>query len=201
MLIGRVVDDQLCDHAKIAPLGFLHEAAEVLHGAKIGIDLAVVRDVITVIAAGGGIERQQPQGRDPELLKVVELLGEPDEIADAIIIAVGERLDMQLIDDRVLKPELVCIELGVDLDIGSDVHGVSGVTAKDQGRVLLLIDAQTHASPFEDMPLPGDEIFERLDPAPCMERANLDLSEVEPERARSFLRQGDRDSHGTIVCR
>jgi hypothetical protein len=39
---------------------------------------------------------------------VVELGGKPDEIADPIAIAVGERFDMQLIENGVLVPERIC---------------------------------------------------------------------------------------------
>ena len=94
-----------------------------LHRAEIGIDVAVVGDVIAVVATGRGVERQQPQGRDPELLEVVELFSQADEIPDAIVVAVGKGLDVKLIDDRVLEPELVAFELGLNLDVGGKVHG------------------------------------------------------------------------------
>ena len=107
MLVGGVIDDEFGDDAQAAPLGFGDEAAEILHRAEIGIDRAVVGDVVAVVAAGRGIERQQPQRGDAEILQIVELLGQAGEIADAVIVAVGEGLDVQLIDDGVLVPELV----------------------------------------------------------------------------------------------
>ena len=79
--------------------------------AEIGIDAAIVGDVVAVVAAGRWIERQQPKRGDAEFLQVVELLGQPGEVADAVVVAVGERLDVQLIDDGVLEPELVLLEL------------------------------------------------------------------------------------------
>ena len=88
------------------------EAPEILHGPEIGIDGAVVGDVVAVVAAGRRIERQQPQRGDAEVLQIVELFGQPGEIADAVIVAVGEGLDVQLIDDGVLVPELVAVERG-----------------------------------------------------------------------------------------
>ena len=83
------------------------EAPEILHRAEIGIDVAVVGDVVAVVAAGRGIERQQPQRGDAEILQIAELFGQPGKVADAVIVAVGEGLDVQLIDDGVLVPELV----------------------------------------------------------------------------------------------
>ena len=107
VLVGGVVDDELGDDAQAAPLGFLDEAAKILHRAEIGIDVAVVGDVVAVVAAGRGVERQQPQRGDAEILQIVELLGQAREIADAVIVAVAKRLDVELVDDGVLVPELV----------------------------------------------------------------------------------------------
>ncbi len=109
VLIGGVIDHEFGDDAQAAPLGFDDEAPEILHGAEIGIDVAIVGDVVAVVAARRGIERQQPQRGDAEILQVVELFGQPGKIADAVIVAVGKGLDVELIDDRILVPELVAV--------------------------------------------------------------------------------------------
>ena len=59
MLVGGVIDDELGEHSQLSPLGFLHEAPEIRHRAEIDIDGAVVRNIIAVVTAGRGIERQQ----------------------------------------------------------------------------------------------------------------------------------------------
>jgi hypothetical protein len=105
MLIGGVIDDELGEHPQLSPPGLLHETTEIHHRAEIGIDGAVVRNVIAVVMAGRGIERQQPKSRDPEILEVVEFFGQSCEIADAVVVAVGECLDVQLINDCVLEPQ------------------------------------------------------------------------------------------------
>src|SRR5579875_3513067 len=71
------------------------------------MDVLVVGDVVAVVAQRRGIERQQPQRRDPEILQVVELLPQAAEVADAVVIGIEEGLDVQLVDDRVLVPERV----------------------------------------------------------------------------------------------
>ncbi len=119
MLVRSVVDDEFGDDAEAALLGLLDEALEVLHRAEIGIDVAIITDVVAVVAAGRGIERQQPQRGDAELLQIAEFFRQPGEVADAVIVAVGKRLDMQLVDDRVLVPELIR-GLGRDLHLGVD---------------------------------------------------------------------------------
>ena len=127
MLVGRVVDDQLGDDLEAALLRLLDEALEVLQRPEIGIDGAVVGDVVAVIPPGRGIERQEPQRGDAELLQIAELVGQPGEIADSVIVAVGERLDVKLVDDGVLVPELVAIECGEPPVVGIGGWHIVGI--------------------------------------------------------------------------
>ena len=151
MLVRGVIDDEFGDDAQPAPLRFGDEAAEVLHRAEVGIDRAVVGDVVTVVAAGRRIERQQPDGGDAELLQIIELLGQAREVADAVIVAVGERLDVQLVDDRVLVPELVGGDELSGIDRGELVHGSALTTRqrKSSAGSRIGIDAQMYAAPFD----------------------------------------------------
>src|SRR5512135_3063779 len=110
MLIGGMVDNELDNHPHAAPLGFDNEAAKILHGPEIGIDRSVIGNVVAVVAAGRGEEWQQPERRYAEFLQVVELFGEAGEIADTVIIAVGEGLDVKLIDNGVFVPKLIVVE-------------------------------------------------------------------------------------------
>ena len=79
--------------------------AEVVERAVGRVDVGVVGDVVAVVAQRRRIERQQPEGGDAQVLQVVELLRQPAEVADAVAVAVEERADVQLVDDRVLVPQ------------------------------------------------------------------------------------------------
>ena len=83
------------------------EALQVRQRAVVGMHAAIVGDVVAVVAPRRGIERQQPDRVDAELGDVVELGDQPGEIADAVVVGVEERLDVQLVDDRVLVPERI----------------------------------------------------------------------------------------------
>ena len=83
------------------------ELAEVLERAVVRVDALVVGDVVAVVLERRREERQEPQAGDAEVLEVVELLDEPAQIADAVVVRVVERLDVRLVDDRVLVPERV----------------------------------------------------------------------------------------------
>src|SRR5262245_44185168 len=69
------------------------------------MNTAVVRDVISIVSEGRWVHWQQPQAVNPEVPEVAELSGEALEIADTIPVAVSKRLDVQLVDDRILVPE------------------------------------------------------------------------------------------------
>src|SRR5262249_33865286 len=127
------VDDQRGDEAQVAPLRLRHESAEVAHAAEGGIDVAVIGNVVAVIAPRAWVERQQPQRGDAKVAQVVELLGEPGEITDAVAVAVAERLYVQLVDDRVLEPQAIVRGLGRNGDLGPDVHGGASCSGGNGG--------------------------------------------------------------------
>src|SRR5262245_30793761 len=69
------------------------------------MNTAVVRNVISIVSEGRRVHRQQPQAINPEVPEVAELAGEALEIADTIPVAIGKRLHVQLVDDRILVPK------------------------------------------------------------------------------------------------
>ncbi len=115
MLIGGVVDHQLGDHLQAASVRLGDEGAEVLARAVMLVHVAVVGDVVAVVLERRRIERQQPHRVDAQFFYVVELGGQPLEVADAVAVRVEERLDVQLVDDRVLVPERAVRQLGLRL--------------------------------------------------------------------------------------
>ena len=81
------------------------EHLETAHRAVGGADPGVIGDVVAVVLQGRGIEGQEPEDSDPEVLQIVELLGKPGKVADPISVAVVKGADVDLIDDRVFVPE------------------------------------------------------------------------------------------------
>ena len=102
--VGGVVQDELGDDAQPAAVRGAQERPEVAHRPVVGVHLAVGRDVVPVVAKRRGVEGQEPDRGDAEVLQVVEPLGEAAEVADAVAVRVGERPHVQLVDDRVLVP-------------------------------------------------------------------------------------------------
>jgi hypothetical protein len=69
------------------------------------VDVAVVGNIIPVIAHGGRIKRHQPDRVDAEVLDIIEFFRKSDEVAHTVLDAIMEGLDVQLIDDGVPIPE------------------------------------------------------------------------------------------------
>ncbi len=109
VLVGGVVEDELRDDADVAALGLLDDDLQVGDGAHVRVNVHVVGDVVAVVFAGRRTQGQQPDGRDAEVFDVVELGGEPCEIADAVPVRVVERARAELVDDRVLVPERIVV--------------------------------------------------------------------------------------------
>ena len=118
MLVRRVIDDELRDDTEIARVRLVEQSLEVLDRAVLRMHGLVFGDVVAIVAQRRRIERQEPERVDVERLHVVELLDQPWKIAEAITIAVAKRLDVQLVDDRVLVPERVVGADGSGRSIG-----------------------------------------------------------------------------------
>jgi hypothetical protein len=107
MLVGGMVADELGDHLEAAAMGLADELAHVLDGAVRGIDLVVVGDIVAVVAQRRGVEGQQPDRGDAELLQIIKAGCEALEVADAVAVTIGEGAHVDLVDDRVFVPEWV----------------------------------------------------------------------------------------------
>ena len=63
-----MVEREVSHEPHAAAVNLRDELLEVLHGAVIGMDGVVVRDVVAVIFERGGIERRKPETIDAEPL-------------------------------------------------------------------------------------------------------------------------------------
>jgi hypothetical protein len=132
MLVGRVVDDELGDHADAARVRLADEAVEILERAVTRMDSLVIRDVVAVVAERRGIEGQHPEHVDPQRLQVVEAAREAGKVADAVAVAVGEGADVRLVDDGILVPE----RIGHRFNRGASPLGLPDTVARSARRRL-----------------------------------------------------------------
>ena len=86
------------------------ELPEVVDGPVVGMDREEVGDVVAAVAQRRRVHRQEPQAVDAEPLQVVELLDQPAEVAEAVVVPVEEAADVDLVEDGALEPERVALE-------------------------------------------------------------------------------------------
>ena len=89
------------------PMRLAQEVPEVGGRAVVRMHAVVVGDVVAVVLERRRVERQQPHRVDAEVADVRQALRQPGKVADAVVVAVAERLDVHLVDDRVLVPERI----------------------------------------------------------------------------------------------
>ncbi len=105
VLVRGVVDDEFGDNSHVASVRRIQELLEVIEGSVAGVNVVVLGDVVPVVAQRRRIERQEPDGVDAEATQVVESGRETLEVADAVVVGVGEGADMNFVDDGVFVPE------------------------------------------------------------------------------------------------
>src|SRR6266699_1141301 len=99
MLTRGVVQHQIDEHADVMLVRRGDECREILIRPVVGLDLVVIGDVVAVIARRLR-HRHQPDAIRAEPRDVVELVGEPAQVSDAVAVAVVERAHEYLVAHR-----------------------------------------------------------------------------------------------------
>ena len=104
VLVGDLVRDQVRDDPDPAIVGLLDQGHGVIHGPVVGVDGQEVGDVVAAVPQGGRVEGQQPDAVDAQPLQVVQLRGQPSQVAVAVGSGIEEATDEHLVDDRASVP-------------------------------------------------------------------------------------------------
>ena len=84
--VGRVVHDEVDDHPDARRLGRADQFDEITVGPQTRVDAEKVGDVVAVVAAGGRVERHQPQASHAEVEEVLDALGHAADVAAAVAV-------------------------------------------------------------------------------------------------------------------
>ena len=115
MLIGRMIQHQIDDHAHAALVGLIEQPPEHPRWCRTKAQCWEIRHIITIIAQRRRIKRQQPEAIHAQPLEIIELLDQAGEIPDAVVVAVEEGADVQLVKHGVLVPEGILVQHRLDL--------------------------------------------------------------------------------------
>ena len=73
VLIARVVQNHVHDHADAALFAFFHQPVKVRHRAEGRMNRAVIRHVVAVVLPRGRVEGRKPDRRHAEIPEIIEL--------------------------------------------------------------------------------------------------------------------------------
>jgi hypothetical protein len=105
MLVGGVIDDEFGNDPYSARMCGAYKPSEVGNRAVVGMNAAILANIVTVVQARRRIEWQEPNGVHPEVGDIIKLRNKTGKVADPVVIGVEKRLHVQLIDDRILVPQ------------------------------------------------------------------------------------------------
>ena len=99
-----MVWDEVDKNLQLQLMGTLDEAIKIVKRAVLGIDVEVVGHVIAVVLLRRGKERCQPDRIDPEVFQMLESRGDRGQVANSVVVGVGEAADVDLIENRTAPP-------------------------------------------------------------------------------------------------
>ena len=104
VLPRAMVRDEIDEDTELEVVRFGNQRIGVGQRAEVGVDVAIVGDVVAAVEQRRGIPRADPDGVDAELGKIRQPRPNAVEIADAIPVRVGERAWVDLVDDCATPP-------------------------------------------------------------------------------------------------
>ena len=99
-----------------ARVGRGDQVVEVVQGAQLGRDVAVVVHVVAAVGQRRGVERAEPDGVHAQVGQVADPRGDAGQVADAVAVAVGEAARIDLVDRRLPPP------VGVQGGVAGEQH-------------------------------------------------------------------------------
>ena len=104
MLVGRMVEHKIDQHADTALASLAGQHVPIAHGAVFAGNVGVVRNVVAEIGVGRRKERRQPDGVDAQRLEIVQALRHAFQVTDAIAVGVLKTARIDLVDHGVFPP-------------------------------------------------------------------------------------------------
>ena len=104
VLIRRVVQHEVDDHAHAAVVSLFQQRVEVGQRPVVRVDVLVVRNVVAGIRERRRHDGHEPNGVHTKCLELVEPRGEPGDVTDAVAVAVLKRAHVHFVEHRVAVP-------------------------------------------------------------------------------------------------
>ena len=104
MAVAAVVGHEIDQHPQAVVVGAGNERVRLLESAEVRMDIAIVADVVPTVGQRGRIPRADPERIDAELGEVGQSVDDAEDVSGAIVIVVGERPRIDLVNDGAAPP-------------------------------------------------------------------------------------------------
>ena len=91
-------------------MSFIHQVFEIIQRAIGGVDAVIIGDIVAVILQRGGVDGQQPDAVHPQVLEVIQLLGQAGQVAVPIAVAVAKGAHVDFVKNRVFIPHVLSLK-------------------------------------------------------------------------------------------
>ena len=104
MLIGTVVYHQVHQDVHIPLLCLLQQFLHVRHGSENGINVVIIRDIVSLVHKGRPVDGGDPDNIHPQIFQVIQFFYNPPQIADAVPVGIVKAFGVNLIGNLAVPP-------------------------------------------------------------------------------------------------
>ena len=104
MFVGAVVYNQIHQNVHAALLSFCNQAVHIFHGAKAGVNVIIIGNIVALVCQRRAIARGKPDDIYAKILQVIQLLYNSRQIADSVTVCIVKALRVNLIGNLILPP-------------------------------------------------------------------------------------------------
>ena len=104
MLVAGVIHHQVHNHLHPPVMGTPQNLLECLHAAVFRRNVHIVRNIISAVRAGRGVQRGKPDAVHSQGFHIVQLLINAPEVSHAVAVSVIEAPGPDLVENHILIP-------------------------------------------------------------------------------------------------
>jgi hypothetical protein len=115
-----MIEHEFGNHPQPAFMCLLEKGAKIIERPVAWVHREIIGDIVSVIAQGRRIKREQPNCGYAEIAEIAELPAQPTKVPDSVVVAIGERFDMELINNGILEPKRFVLVHSKEIDTESE---------------------------------------------------------------------------------
>ena len=104
VFVRAVIDDKIHQNRQISFPGLGNQFVHIVHRAETGIDLIIVRNIITLVCQRGLVAGGQPEDVHPQVFQIVQFADNTPQISNAVSGSIKKTFGIDLIGNFSVPP-------------------------------------------------------------------------------------------------